>query len=338
MIEDLPTPPEGKIGWPWTQASLPLPAKMPDGSPWPKISIVTPSYNQAQYLEETIRSVLLQNYPNLEYIIIDGGSTDGSVEIIKKYEPWLTYWVSEPDRGQTYAINKGIKHCNSEIFAFINSDDFYYPDTFQEIAQLYHLHGRKPTTWICGRINQVNEQGSILAMRQNRYGTDPLDWYLHRWREKGTSIIQPASFWSFAIFDQVGLFDENFSYSFDYEFFVRLFSLGIKYIDSPGIFTAFRIHSHSKTKSSSTFFVEEDYQIAEKYFEQNHQIDGYQRLLKRGEFLADRARFTRLLLEDKSLLEMLKSIIPLLMRHPQFVFLKRTMRGLLTATFSKRAK
>ena len=103
---------------------------MPNGEAWPRISIVTPSFNQGQFIEETIRSILLQGYPNLEYIIIDGGSTDESVEIIKKYEPWLTYWVSEKDRGQAHAINKGLERCTGEILAYINSDDYYYPGCF----------------------------------------------------------------------------------------------------------------------------------------------------------------------------------------------------------------
>src|SRR5262245_19754812 len=105
-LPELPPPPLGKTGWPWTVETQRLPAVRPDGSTWPRISIVTPSYDQGQFIEETIRSVLLQGYPDLEYIVIDGGSTDGAVDIIRKYAPWLTYWTSEPDHGQAHAINK----------------------------------------------------------------------------------------------------------------------------------------------------------------------------------------------------------------------------------------
>jgi len=122
-LSDLPKPPKGKTGWPWTDETEQLPVKMSDGSDWPKISIVTSNYNYGHFIEETIRSVLLQGYPNLEYIIVDGGSTDNSVEIIKKYEPWLTYWVSEKDNGQASAINKGFSNASGEIYSWINSDD-----------------------------------------------------------------------------------------------------------------------------------------------------------------------------------------------------------------------
>ena len=96
-LSELPPPPRGKQGWPWTEETPRLPETMPDGQPWPRVSIVTPSYNQGRFIEETIRSVLLQGYPVLEYIIIDGGSTDVAVDIIKKHEQWLTYCVAEPD-------------------------------------------------------------------------------------------------------------------------------------------------------------------------------------------------------------------------------------------------
>ena len=133
-LAELPPPPAGKTGWPWTVESPQLPDTMPDGKPWPRISIVTPSYNQGQFIEETIRSALLQGYPHLEYIIIDGGSTDDSVGVIKKYQPWLAYWVSEEDRGQSHAINKGFERATGGIMNWINSDDFLAVDALREVA------------------------------------------------------------------------------------------------------------------------------------------------------------------------------------------------------------
>jgi len=115
---------------------------------YPKISIVTPSYNQAEFLEQTIRSVLDQNYPNLEYVVIDGGSTDGSVEIIKKYADKLTYWVSEKDGGQYDAINKGFSHTTGDIMGWINSSDIYYPWTFSIVAEIFESHDN--IQWISG--------------------------------------------------------------------------------------------------------------------------------------------------------------------------------------------
>jgi len=134
-ISKYPEPPAGKTGWPWDFEK--------PGSDYenlkilPRISIITPSYNQGQYLEETIRSVLLQNYPNLEYIIIDGGSTDNSVEIIKKYGKWIKYWISEKDSGQSEAINKGLAECTGELFNWINSDDYYDRNCFQKLVENY---------------------------------------------------------------------------------------------------------------------------------------------------------------------------------------------------------
>src|SRR5947209_309002 len=114
-LHDFPAPPQGKSGWPWDQETVSLPESLPNGEPWPRISVVTPSYNQADFLEKTIRSVLLQRYPNLEYIIIDGGSSDGSADIIKKYEGHLALWISERDRGQGHAINKGFLRSTGQI-------------------------------------------------------------------------------------------------------------------------------------------------------------------------------------------------------------------------------
>ncbi len=137
LSADYPTLPINKTGWLWDIEIPQFPPTMPDGSLWPKISIVTPSFNQVEYIEETIRSVICQGYPNLEYIIIDGVSTDGSVEIIKKYEDYLTYWVSEPDRGQAHAINKGILKITGDIFGWINSDDLLLPNSLSKVAKTY---------------------------------------------------------------------------------------------------------------------------------------------------------------------------------------------------------
>src|SRR5688500_15239715 len=105
-IEELPAPPAGRAGWPWTVASAGAPERMSDGASWPRFTIITPSLNQAEFLEETLRSVLLQGYPDLEFMVLDGGSTDGSREIVEKYQRWLSFWVSEQDGGQSDAINK----------------------------------------------------------------------------------------------------------------------------------------------------------------------------------------------------------------------------------------
>jgi glycosyltransferase involved in cell wall biosynthesis len=136
---------------------------MPDGQPWPLISIVTPSFNQADFLEETIRSVLLQGYPNLEYFIVDGGSSDGSVEIIKKYEPWLTGWVSEKDRGQSHAINKGFARCTGDLLTFQNSDDYYLSDAFAEAARCYSCD--LGSGGVVGAFQSFSEDGALSEPR-----------------------------------------------------------------------------------------------------------------------------------------------------------------------------
>jgi len=140
-LYDLPPPPPGKRGWPWTEASVELPDPMPDGQEWPRVSIVTPSYQQGPFIEETIRSVLLQGYPNLEYIVIDGGSTDETVAILRKYEKWIAYWVSEADKGQSEAINKGFAKASGDLFGWLNSDDVYERCAIPIIAKYFTQDG-----------------------------------------------------------------------------------------------------------------------------------------------------------------------------------------------------
>jgi glycosyltransferase involved in cell wall biosynthesis len=136
-LDELPKPPQGRSGWPWTEASGPLPLDPIPGKSWPRISIVTPSFNQAQYIEETIRSVLLQGYPNLEYFVYDGGSTDGSVEILRRYDAFLQGWVSEKDKGQSDAINKGFARCTGEVVNWLCSDDILLPGALSRVGRAF---------------------------------------------------------------------------------------------------------------------------------------------------------------------------------------------------------
>jgi glycosyltransferase involved in cell wall biosynthesis len=210
-LSDLPPSPPGKEGWPWTEAPL---SEAQDAD-LPRITIVTPSYNQADYLEQTMRSVLLQGYPNLEYIVIDGGSRDGSAEIIRSYESWLTYWVSEPDRGQAHAINKGLGRSTGDILAWLNSDDFYSPGTLPLVAR--RMAGGRASALV-GHCLRLHADGSPPMLLRGRYSS--------RWRLlafwKGYEMHQPSIFWRREVFEKTGLLDEEIHYALDFDYWVRL--------------------------------------------------------------------------------------------------------------------
>jgi len=212
-LSELPPPPPGKTGWPWTEESPQLPDTMPDGRPWPRVSIVTPSYNQAQFIEETIRSVLLQGYPNLEYIIIDGGSTDSSVGIIKKYEPWLSYWVSEPDRGQAHAINKGFQKATGEILTWLNSDDVYLPGAARTAVKC--LISQPETAMVYGDCRIIDEHSQVIDLWKSP------DFSLAELPFK-CFIPQQTVFFRREVLDQVGLLKTDLHYALDYDLWLRL--------------------------------------------------------------------------------------------------------------------
>lgn len=230
---------------------------MPDGSPWPKISIVTPSLNQGQFIEETIRSVLLQGYPDIEYIIIDGGSTDDSVDIIARYEHWLSYWVSETDSGQAQAINKGFKIATGEIVAWLNSDDTYKPDALRVAATFFNQSFNIAIFY--GDVDYINK--SSMFLRKFKTGEFNLLNQLYT-----NMVPQQATFWKRKLFDQIGFLDEKFHRPFDNDFFIRAGNnFPISYIRIP--LANYRLHPSSKTGTASITFFLEYLDILNKYFQ-----------------------------------------------------------------------
>jgi len=257
-LNELPPPPPGKTGWPWTEESLQLPDAMPDGSPWPKVSIVTPSYNQGQFLEEAIRSVLLQGYPNLEYVIIDGGSDDNSVEIIKKYEPWLAYWISEPDKGQSNAINKGWEQATGEILAWLNSDDTYEPGGINRAVESLLVHPE--IGMVYGACNKIDDCGNVIGqcptMPFNLEALVCNEWF----------ISQPAVFVRQEVIDRVGKVNEDLHLVMDWELWLRIALAGfnIQYLQQT--IANFRIWGATKTQSQSERSGQEKLKVLDTLF------------------------------------------------------------------------
>jgi glycosyltransferase involved in cell wall biosynthesis len=203
----------------------------------PQVTIVTPSFNQAQYLEETIRSVLLQGYPNLEYIIVDGGSTDGSIDIIRKYEPWLAYWCSEPDRGQGDAINKGFRQSSGEIMGWLNSDDCLLPGAVQTLVAHFQAHPESKI--VCGfRWNIMHDK----QIRRGRVHLPPDRYTLSRI----CYIAQETTYWRRDVWNAVNELDLSYHFALDYDLWQRMLAAGFRFDLLPRFMGAFRIHPDSK--------------------------------------------------------------------------------------------
>lgn len=208
-----------------------------------KISIITPSFNQGAFIEETIKSVLNQGYPNLEYIIIDGDSTDNTKEILKKYNKKII-WMSEKDKGQSDAINKGMKMATGDILAFLNSDDLYAHGALHKVAKFFNTHPN--AQWITGNYYIIDNKGKKIRMY--------VKWYKRFLRLFSSYtllcftnyIIQPSTFWRMNVQKKVGLFDEELPYEMDYDYWLRI---GIKYplFCSEETFSFFRLHESSKS-------------------------------------------------------------------------------------------
>ncbi len=214
-----------------------------DSSQLPLVSIITPSYNQAQYLEATIRSVLEQDYPNIEYIVVDGGSTDGSVEIIRRFADKLAWWVSEKDRGQTDALNKGFAHATGSIHAWLNSDDTYKPHAIAEAVE--YLQAHPEVGLVYGDADYIDEKGRVIGRFQATQ-TDRrrlLQGYVH--------IPQQSSFWRGELWHQLGPLDPTFQYAMDYDLWVRITTTPAQIQYTPQLWSNFRIHLEGKTVATT---------------------------------------------------------------------------------------
>jgi glycosyltransferase involved in cell wall biosynthesis len=222
----------------------------------PKLSIVTPSFNQAKYLEDTIRSVLSQNYENLEYIIIDGGSADESVEVIRHYEDDLAYWVSEKDEGQAHALNKGLERATGDIVAYINSDDLYLPGAFSAVIDYFNRHPE--CEWLCGDTILFGEGEQPTELKEAivpKSAAHCLSW--------AYKAPQPGMFWKRPLLE--GGFAERWRYCFDHELYVRLLLKGHRCEHLPVPLAAYRLHPTSKTVAEGNLFDKEFDAIAEQY-------------------------------------------------------------------------
>jgi glycosyltransferase involved in cell wall biosynthesis len=247
-----PEPPVGKTGWPWNELEKTPTKRAYQADTLPLISIVTPSFNQGRFLEKTIRSVLLQDYPNIEYIIIDGKSSDNSIAIIEKYAKWIDYWISEPDMGQAHAINKGFALSNGQILGYINSDDWYAANAFKLLSLLYQTYKSPELALLCGDVQDMYQKGPGQYHQPMGLGK------IWQWVYGGVSLHQPGCFWTKGTWLRYGPLLENLHYVFDRYFFARISGDRIaSFIKIPALLAYFRHHECSKTFLNRSRFADE---------------------------------------------------------------------------------
>jgi glycosyltransferase involved in cell wall biosynthesis len=222
-----------------------------------RITVITPSYNQGEFIERTIRSVLDQEWPDLEYIVVDGGSTDDSVDVIRRYEDRISWWVSEPDDGQTQALNKGLRRATGDLIAYLNSDDYYLPGAFDRAVAVLDRSG---ASWVVGASRFVDEHGEVTEVWRPELPSGPRrSWIFDPW-----GVPQPSSFWRRQLFDRLGPFREDMDYVFDTEHALRLVFAG----ELPAIVDdelAVRVVHPAAKSADSRKFIRESRRIASLY-------------------------------------------------------------------------
>ncbi len=206
----------------------------------PLVSIITPSFNQGQYIEETILSVLSQSYKNIQYILVDGGSTDNTMKVVEKYKAQIDIIIHEKDKGQTDAINKGFKLANGELIGWINSDDILYPDCVEKIVELYQ-NNPDGSIYYCSELDWIDERGKFI---DKKFISIPNKTYL---LNRKSSIIQQGSFYPNAIVEKINYLDDKIYYCMDLDLWLRLLNHGPIYSLKDKSHSAFRIYSGTKT-------------------------------------------------------------------------------------------
>jgi glycosyltransferase involved in cell wall biosynthesis len=212
----------------------------------PRLTVITPSLNQALYLERALRSVLEQNYPDLEYIVMDGGSTDGSADILRRYDDQLAYWVSEPDQGQSWAINRAIERSSGEVIAYINSDDYYLPGAFDAALPLF---ADPAVRWVAGATEYREQDGTLET-----HWIPGLPAGLRgRWVRNSWYVPQASSFWRRDVFDEFGLLREDLHFVFDTEFGLRVALGGVHPLTFERSLAVRYLHPEAKSADRSRF-------------------------------------------------------------------------------------
>ncbi len=219
----------------------------------PKVSIITPSYNQAQFLEQTLQSVLTQDYPNIEYIVVDGASKDGSVDIIKKYEKQIAWWVSEPDSGQSDAVNKGWQHATGELIGWLNSDDLLMPGAVSRMVQAFQETPEMGV--IYGDVFSMDAKGDIFnIMRFEQWDLDDLMAF--------EIISQPGAFMRREVLERAGYLDTNMHFLMDTHLWLKMAQLALfRYL--PGVVSAARYHADAKNVGAGARYGQDAYKILE---------------------------------------------------------------------------